>query len=62
MKVKYKRYKLIRKLRIASWRNWIARMTSDHKVGGSSPSGVEFFYLSTKEIFLKKYNIFIIFI
>ena len=21
---------------------WIARMTSDHKVGGSSPSGVEF--------------------
>ena len=29
---------------IASWRNWIARMTSDHKVGGSSPSGVEFFF------------------
>ena len=23
---------------------WIARMTSDHKVGGSSPSGVVLFY------------------
>ena len=24
---------------------WIARMTSDHKVGGSSPSGVAFFII-----------------
>ena len=31
------------KIKSSLMAQWIARMTSDHKVGGSSPSGVAFF-------------------
>ena len=35
---------------------WIARVTSDHKVGGSSPSEVAFFYYyREKDIKTQKY-------
>ena len=35
---------------------WIARVTSDHKVGGSSPSEVAFFYYyRKKDIKTQKY-------
>ena len=38
---------------------WIARMTSDHKVGGSSPSGVALFSLfevNVGEVFKRRPN------
>ena len=39
------------KIKTSLMAHWIARMTSDHKVGGSSPSGVEFFLINNNKDF-----------
>ena len=47
------------KIKSSLMAQWIARMTSDHKVGGSSPSGVAFFFFfHFKNIFLNSYYFF----
>ena len=39
-------YICFKKIKYSLMAQWIARMTSDHKVGGSSPSGVALFSYS----------------
>ena len=42
-------YICFKKIKYSLMAQWIARMTSDHKVGGSSPSGVVLFCQEAKK-------------